>query len=68
MAYPFPKQPSLIAGDRGKNPTELEDKITSLLSDYARPGQPSTYTDEQIIKILEIACRNPEEYGYEASH
>ena len=26
------------------------------------------YTDEQIIKILETACRNPEELGYEASH
>lgn len=23
-----------------KNPAELEDKTTSLLSDYARPGQP----------------------------
>ncbi len=51
-----------------KNPAELEDKITSLLSDYARTGQPPTYTDEQIIRILEIACRTPEEYGYEASH
>ena len=39
-----------------------------LLSDYARTGQPPTYTDEQIIRILEIACRTPEEYGYEASH
>ena len=51
-----------------KNPAELEDTITTLLTDYTRPGQPSTYTDEQIIKILEIACRNPEEYGYETSH
>lgn len=68
MAYPFPKKPSFIAGDRGKEPAELEDKITSILSDYARSGQPPTYTDEQIIKILEIACRSPEEYGYEASH
>lgn len=68
MAYPFSKQSSIIAGSRGKNPAELEDTITTLLTDYARPGQPSTYTDEQIIKILEIACRNPEEYGYETSH
>lgn len=51
-----------------KNPAELEAKITILLADYARPGQPKTYTDEQIIRILEIACRNPEEYGYETSH
>lgn len=51
-----------------KNPDALEPEVTALLSDYARPGQPPTYTDEQIIRILEIACRNPVEYGYEASH
>ncbi len=50
-----------------KNPAELEDEITVLLADHARPGSPPTYTDEQIIRILEIACRTPEEYGYETS-
>ncbi len=57
-----------FAGGGGKNPAQLEKEITILLADYARPGQPPTYTDEQIIKILEIACRSPEEYGYETSH
>ncbi len=28
----------------------------------------SRRTDEQIVKILEIACRIPEEFGYEVSH
>lgn len=51
-----------------KTPAQLENEITMLLADYARPGKPPSYTDEQIIKILEIACRSPEEYGYEASH
>lgn len=64
----FLKSLPLLREIEEKNPTELEDKITSLLSDYARTGQPPTYTDEQIIRILEIACRTPEEYGYEASH
>jgi hypothetical protein len=54
MAYPFPKKPSVIAGDRGKNPAELEDKITLLLSNYARTGLHPTYTDEQIIRILKL--------------
>ena len=58
----------LLRETEGKNPGELEEQITSLLSDRARPGQPPTYTDGQIIRILEIACRNPEEYGYETSH
>ena len=64
----FLKSLPLLREIEEKNPTELEDKITSLLSDYARTGQPPTYTDEQIIRILEIACRNPEELGYEVSH
>jgi len=51
-----------------KTPAQLENEIAMLLADLARPGQPPTYTDEQIIRILEIACRSPEEYGFEASH
>lgn len=48
--------------------SHLEDAISDFLNDRPRPGQPSHYTDEQIIKILELACRNPEEFGYEVSH
>ena len=51
-----------------KNPCQLEDMVAEFLDDNPRPGQPSHYTDEQIIKILEVACRNPKEFGYEASH
>ena len=51
-----------------KNPSQLEDMVAEFLDDKPRPGQPPHYTDEQIIKILEVACRNPEEFGYEASH
>ena len=51
-----------------KAPSHLEEAVSSFLDDCPRPGQPSHYTDEQIIKILEIACRSPEDFGYEASH
>ena len=51
-----------------KDPSQLEDMVAEFLDDNPRPGQPSHYTDEQIIKILEVACRSPEEFGYEASH
>ena len=51
-----------------KDFSHLEETVSSFLNDYPRPGQPSHYTDEQIIKILEIACRSPEDFGYEASH
>lgn len=51
-----------------KDPSHLEEAVSSFLDDCPRPGQPPHYTDEQIIKILETACRSPEELGYEASH
>ncbi len=51
-----------------KAPSHLREEITFFLNDRPRSGKPSRYTDEQIVKILEIACRNPEEFGYEVSH
>lgn len=51
-----------------KDPSNLENEIKNFLLDLPRPGQPQIYTDEQIIKILEIACHNPADHGYETSH
>ena len=51
-----------------KDRSHLEDAVSSFLNDRPRPGQPAHYTDEQIIRILEIACREPQEFGYEVSH
>lgn len=51
-----------------KDRSHLEDAVSSFLNDRPRPGQPAHYTDEQIIRILEIACRDPQEFGYEVSH
>ena len=51
-----------------KDPSHLEEAVSGFLNDCPRPGQPSHYTDEQIIRILETACRDPQELGYEASH
>lgn len=51
-----------------KDPSCLEKEITFFLMDRPRPGCPANFKDEQIIKILEIACRNPADFGYECSH
>lgn len=64
----FIKTIPLLQEIADKDPSGLEEAVSVFLNDCPRPGQPSHYTDEQIIKILEIACRNPEELGYEASH
>jgi len=58
----------LINGTEQNSPDKLEETIESCLKDLPRPGCPCEFTEEQIIKILEIACRNPDEFGYETSH
>lgn len=64
----FIKSLPLLQEVAEKAPSSLEEAVSSFLDDNPRPGQPPHYTDEQIIRILETACRNPEELGYEASH
>lgn len=64
----FLKSLPLLQEVAEKDPSHLEEAVSSFLNDCPRPGQPSHYTDEQIIKILGIACRDPQEFGYEVSH
>ena len=64
----FIKKLPLLQEISEKDPAKLAEAVSSFLNDCPRPGQPPHYTGEQIIKILEIACRNPEELGYEVSH
>lgn len=64
----FLKNLPLLQEVAEKDPSHLEEAVTSFLNDCPRPGHPAHYTDEQILKILETACRSPEELGYEASH
>ena len=64
----FIKSLPLLQEVAEKAPSNLEEAVCAFLDDRPRPGQPMHYTDEQIIKIQEMACRNPEELGYETSH
>jgi len=50
------------------NPQNLYDAVENLLKDAPRPGSPCVFTEVQICKIIELACRNPSEFGYESSH
>ena len=51
-----------------KNPHDLLNAVVCLLKDAPRPGCPCEFTEVQIIKILEAACRQPSEFGHEVSH
>lgn len=59
--------PSLRGIEDG-NPEKLSDEIVLVLTDLKRPGAPPEFTQEQIVKIIALACKNPEEFGYEVSH
>lgn len=62
------KDTEYFANVEKSNPELLEDEIIRFLKDRPRLGCPCEFTEEQIIKILEIACHNPAEFGYESSH
>ena len=44
--------------------TELEAAIQGVLRDRPRPGCPPTFSAEQMCRIIELACRQPEALGY----
>ena len=42
--------------------------ITAILDDAPRPGGPATFTPEQIVQIVAVACEPPEKSGRPISH
>ena len=42
--------------------------IEMVLSDASRPGAPATFTPEQIVQIVAVACENPAASGHPISH
>lgn len=48
-------------------PEELEKSLMTLFSDLPRSGAPCKYTQEQRMKIIDLACKNPMDYQHEVS-
>ena len=44
-------------------PADLKRMIARVLADAPRPGAPDTFTAEQIIQIINLACTPPAEAG-----
>ena len=54
----FLKSLPLLQDVEEKNPAQLENELTILLADCARPGQPPTYTDvESSVSSITIILR-----------
>ena len=52
----------------GAEKGELQEAIIRLLQDDYRSGTPATFTAEQIVQIVAVACEDPQRSGYPISH
>ena len=53
---------ALLAASEAEDAT-LVSAITTILADAPRPGTPDTFTAEQIVAIVNLACLSPRAYG-----
>lgn len=44
-------------------PATLARVIAAVLADAPRPGTPATFSAEQVVQIINLACRPPEQLG-----
>lgn len=46
-----------------QQPTELRALVASVLADASRSGSPGMFSAEQIVQIINLACRAPSEFA-----
>ncbi len=51
-----------------KNRGNLQEEMIYLLADRPGPGKPSRFTSKQIEQIIDLACQDPTNYGYEGNY
>jgi putative transposase len=61
---------SMLAEAEEEEPTdkELQRLIARVLMDEARSGAPPTFSPEQVVAIISLACEAPSESGLPVSH
>jgi putative transposase len=52
----------------GSSDKALTTMIMAALTDHPRVGTPATFTAEQIVQIVAVACENPADSGRPVSH
>ena len=63
----FLQNHSKLSELEGAGTEKLSEEIVRILSDEKRPGAPAKFRPDQIVKIVNLACKAPQEYGYEVS-
>src|SRR3954452_9354760 len=58
----------LQRAEQEQTPPQLRRLVELILDDAPRPGKPATFTPEQIVQIIAVACEPPEQSGRPISH
>ena len=61
QALPFLQEIEISSSEK------LKEEIQRVLSDKKRSGAPPVFTSEQILAIIDLACKAPCDFGYEVS-
>lgn len=54
--------------EQASNERALAERIESLLDDKERSGAPATFSSEQVVQIVALACEKPQDCGRPVSH
>ena len=54
--------------EQEQTPPQLRRLVELILNDAPRPGKPATFSPEQIVQIIAVACEPPEKSGRPISH
>lgn len=57
-----------LAESEGLTEKDLRALIEATLSDDPRPGPPDTFTPEQLVQVVAVACEDPRDSAREISH
>ena len=58
----------LRRAEQEQTPQQFRRLVEMILDDAPRPGKPATFTPEQIVQIIAVACEPPEQSGRPISH
>ena len=59
---------ALQAAEQDLTPPQFRRLLEHLLDDAPRPGKPATFSPEQIVQIVAVACEPPEKSGRPIDH
>jgi putative transposase len=60
--------PVLHRAEQEQTPAQFRRSLELLLDDAPRPGKPATFSPEQIVQIVAVACEPPEKSGRPIDH